>query len=267
MKITQEQLRQIVAEELESQLQEGVFDYLKGAGKAAGGKVADTGKSVANAISNKANAVKNKVGQVAGDIKSAGATSSLKADIQKTAQDAGMQIQGLIDRFTDLLARAQSMRMEEEESIIKAELQALRNYQETAAAESSPSGIDTSHGEEPKTSGGVPTSPEGEHDVQAMKKPSVPKPVQMGTKPNPAAVDFGHGEDVPFDWSSKPKMAHSKPAESPKPATPPKKAPQIRTKLDRASIEKAVKAAGGSIPQAAKNLGITKDQMIKALGR
>lgn len=293
MKISHQELQNIILNEVKNlpeDIREGVLDYLKGAGGAAADKAGATGKSIANAVKDKATAAKNKVGQVAGDIKSAGQQASLKADVQKASQEAGMAIEGLIGKFTDLLARAQSMRMEAEEKEIKAELQALRNYQETAAAETGDEEVagDDEYADLGKdlmaTSGGVPTDSEP-GNVTAMPKPEIPPktnpaPVKMGSpKPSPEPVKMGSqpsstdfGSNEPFDWrSDKAKGANPAPtAHKPaatitgKASTKPK--PTLRTKLDKASIRKAVDAAGGDINKAAKALKLTKQQMIQALG-
>ena len=137
MKITNRELQKIVLEEVEKlqpELQEGVLDFLRGAGKSAGGKASSVGKSIAKSVGDKATAVKDKVGQVAGDIKTAGSVASLRGDLQRAAQEAGQQVEKLIEVFNTLLARAQSLRLDQEENEIKTELAALKNYQQTAAA-------------------------------------------------------------------------------------------------------------------------------------
>jgi hypothetical protein len=296
MKITRQDLHKLVLQEVEKlppDIREGVMDFLKGAGGAAAGKASDTGKSIAKAVGDKATAAKNKVGQVAGDIKNAGAVASLKADVEKASQEAGMQIQGLYDRFTDLLARAQSLRLEAEEKVIKAEMQALKNYQETAAAEagdpnvdytelgndlmgtspaqSDPMVADMNGGEEPDLTGtdDMEQGPWGDEtptdvELPPMNTKSTEKPKPISMKPKPVSMPPMNQE--PFDWRSDKAKAQS-PQPSTITSTNPikKKKPSMRTKLDRTSIEKAVRDADGNVSLAAKKLGISKDQMLQAL--
>lgn len=289
MKITRQELNKLVMEEidkLDPELREGVLDYLKGAGGAAATKASDTGKSIAKAVGDKATAVKNKVGQVAGDIKNAGAVASLKGDVQRAVQESGMAMERFKNTFTDLLARAQALRLNDEEETIKAELNAIEQYQMNAGAIG---GAQTPTGDMSGMAQDIAATPLTHSDMHGREKagewpsgteqwadktptavdlpPLNPKPTE---KPKP--VDFG--PEQPFDWRSD--KAKGKPKSSTVTGTsktPIQKQtsgkkqtkPTMRTKLDKGSIKKAVDAAGGDINKAAKKLGITKQQMIQAL--
>lgn len=291
MKITRENLYKIILSEvnnLSPELQEGVLDYLKGAGGAAAGKASDTGKSIAKSVSDKATAAKNKVGQVAGDIKSAGQQASLRADLSKATQEAGMQIEALISKFRDLLARAQSMRMDAEEQEIKAELQALQTYQETAAADMSARGgadmdSDMSDLGNDMIATSSPVSSadpmvtdmnggdEGEWGDETPTDVDLPPlNTKSKEKPNPVSLpSLNKTDTTPFDWRSDKAKAKSSTVPQPVVTGPStnkiKKKPPLRTKLDRKSIEQAVKANNGNVTLAAKQLGVTKDQIMKVL--
>lgn len=263
MKVTTEQLMRLVAEEIENldpDLQEGIMDYFKGAGGAAGSKASSTASSVGSSIANRAKSVasgvgnaatsaKNKVGQVAGDIKNAGATSSLKADVQKAIQQSGVQVQTLMKTFRDLLARAQSLRLSDEEQQIKSELQALQTYQETAAAGlgsgdgmGQPKSLDSGS---PATSSPIPSLDQMNGETPVTPTPSMSKPspsaVNLPPKASPAGVSLppkpspkpvGMPPESPFDWRSDkarlPSSISSMPKTIPSPVSmePPAAAPK-----------------------------------------
>lgn len=273
MKISHEQIRTLVLKEIESlpqDIREGVLDYLKGAGQSAGGKIADTGRSIAKAVGDKATAAKNKVGQVAGDIKNAGAVASLKGDVQKAVQESGMAMERFKSTFTDLLARAQSLRLDDEEQVIKSELGAIEQYQMNAGNVGGDLG-DEEGGDYSDIAQDVMSLPPAQKDIptQVINRPQVPaktspSPVTLPPKPSPKPVGL---PDQPLDWRSDKARA-----QSPQPSTitgpsksPRAKKPTLRTKLDKDSIRKAVSDAGGNVTMAAKKLGVSKEQIKQVL--
>lgn len=127
MKVTQQQLKQIINEEIqkmaeEGNLEEGFLDFLKGAGgKAAGdagGAVKRAGQAVAGAAQRAGQAVAGK----AGEIKKAGQTASVKADIPKLINKATKELQKIGSELLNLQQRATdlgvTLELDEVESFI-----------------------------------------------------------------------------------------------------------------------------------------------------
>ena len=266
MKITQEQLKNLILEEFEKidqqTLEEGVFDYLKGAGQSAGSKAGDLGKAVAKQVNDKATAVKNKVGQVTGDIRTAGATASLKGDLQRAIQQSGMMVEKFKNQFTDLLARAQSLRLDDEEGQIKSELQALQTYQETASKSIHPETATVSKPELGTTQ--APKQSPADVSLPAMNSD---KPLSQsdrragGPTAKPSAIDFGD-QGGGMDWKAN-QTTKSAPKQTSITPQNKKTAPKVQTKLSPETIRATVKKYGPD--QAAKKLGVSKQALINAL--
>lgn len=236
MKITHQYLFDLINEELnktleEENIDEGVLDYLKGAGQSAGGKIADTGK-----------AIKNKVGQVAGDIKNAGMTASVKADVQKAVQESGLMAQKFTKIFKDLLHRADALRMDDEVNQIKKELGALQTYQETAAR-----GLDQT------TSAAIDDVKPAE--VAPTQEPKA-EPVVQQPDTSPSTVQEPIAPTKPVSPKQKKKTTVKQPTT--KQPTPPK-----QKQMSLQDLTDAYRAAGNRKDVAAKNLGITPEEFSR----
>ena len=263
MKISHKDLVAIVTKEVNG-LHEGVLDQLRG-------RLGD-------------------IGSKSGNNKQAGDTASLDGDLERASQKVALQVQQSIKTFTDLLARAQSMRLQEQEQRIKNELQALKTYQRTA------------------------TPPEGQQQPQVNKPspspvdlPPLDTPAGVDLPPMPAAkaapqramggyertpgtevpkpVDLGNmRDDEPFDWRvpQKPKPVQTEPPKATitPPVAKPKSAPvntpvstpkpKTKTKLDKDNIKKVIKKHGGAstpgaLKKAAKELGVSENAIIQAM--
>ncbi len=103
MKITQQQLKQIINEEIqkmveEDNLEEGFLDFLKGAGGTAASQAGGAVKRAGQAVAAKA-----------GEIKKAGQTASVKADIPKLINKATKELQKIGSDLLNLQQRASSL--------------------------------------------------------------------------------------------------------------------------------------------------------------
>jgi len=103
MKITQQQLKKIINEEIqkmveEDNLEEGFLDFLKGAGGTAASQAGGAVKRAGQAVAAKA-----------GEIKKAGQTASVKADIPKLINKATKELQKIGSDLLNLQQRASSL--------------------------------------------------------------------------------------------------------------------------------------------------------------
>lgn len=103
MKITQQQLKQIINEEIqkmaeEGNLEEGLLDFLKGAGGTAATQAGGAVKRAGQAVAAKA-----------GEIKKAGQTASVKADIPKLINKATKELQKIGSDLLNLQQRASGL--------------------------------------------------------------------------------------------------------------------------------------------------------------
>ena len=105
MKISHKDLVALITKEV-SGLHEGVLDQLRG-------RLGD-------------------IGSKSGNNKQAGDTASLDGDFERASSKIALQIQQSLKVFKDLLTRAQSMNLQQQEVEIKKEIQALGDYQRTA---------------------------------------------------------------------------------------------------------------------------------------
>lgn len=243
MKLTSQQLLEIIEKELggisEEFLQEGFFDSIKGAAGEAGNKIKNT-----------ATAVKNKVGQVAGDIKNAGAQASLKADVKNTSQQAKNQVSNLVQHFSSLLSRAEKLNMTVEIKELQAEIQALKNYTETTTKET-----EDTYDEPPEaTSAPVATNAPRGIDLPPMPPKSSPSPVDM-SEPG-----------KPFDWrSDKARQQTSATPSSTKSTSKPSQKPKIKTKMDKDHVMNLIKKYGTNSKKIEKLTGLTHNEIVRLI--
>lgn len=114
MKISKQQLENLIREELEKELEEGFFDALKGGVKKVAG---DVGGGMARA----AGAAKQKFGQAASaakqygqDVKAAGQAASQAADKKRLMASIEATKQAMSQKLSALMGQADKMGMEQE---------------------------------------------------------------------------------------------------------------------------------------------------------
>ena len=127
----QNYIRRIINEEMED---EGLWDYMKGAGKFFGGAAKQAGANAANAVGNAAsnayNGAKNAVGNAANGVKNfaqqgmqAGANASAAADTQKLVQSIG----GLYQKYGRNLTKSQQASIRSAKSALSQLANAFQN--------------------------------------------------------------------------------------------------------------------------------------------
>lgn len=112
MKVTREQLRKIIKEELEEAVKEGEVDealggFLKGIGKKLGGDVKKKAGQVTQAAGEKVGKVTGAVKQYAGDLKAQGQAASLRQDQNKMLQQMS-KIDAQIEQLNQIKQNLQS---------------------------------------------------------------------------------------------------------------------------------------------------------------
>lgn len=170
MKISKKELERLIREELQKEIEEGIFDAFKGGLKKIGGDVARGVTGAAKAAGEKASQAAGAVKKYGQDVKAAGQAASAEADKQKLLSKIDSAKQQAKQSFSSLLGQADALGMETEANDLQDLLyhfdEPSEKAPEAAASElalSQIAGLET----------GQPSAPEsGTKPTRSVKAPS-----------------------------------------------------------------------------------------------